>query len=92
MVGSRCWITVNGSACGAVPATQQPSLIEQAVRRPRAADVERRRREIGSRIERIAEMYKWGDLTREAYRADRERLEAELGTLQAATSQAEVLA
>src|SRR5215213_762541 len=27
-------------------------------------DAERRRREIGARIERIAEMYKWGDLTR----------------------------
>ena len=32
-----------------------------------------------ARIERIAEMYKWGDLTREAYRGEREQLEAELG-------------
>jgi site-specific DNA recombinase len=54
-------------------------------------DAERRRREIGSRIERIAEMYKWGDLTREAYRGERQRLEKELGTLRAVTSQAEVL-
>jgi site-specific DNA recombinase len=55
-------------------------------------DAERRRREIGGRIERIAEMYKWGDLTREAYRAEREQLEAEHTTLRVATSQAEVLA
>jgi site-specific DNA recombinase len=54
-------------------------------------DAERRRREIGARIERIAEMYKWGDLTREAYRAERERLEAELATLRTTTNQAEVL-
>jgi DNA invertase Pin-like site-specific DNA recombinase len=54
-------------------------------------DAERRRREIIGRIERTAEMYKWGDLTREAYRAERERLEAELATLRVATSQAEVL-
>ena len=54
-------------------------------------DAERRRREISGRIERIAEMYKWGDVTREAYRAERERLEAELATLRVATSQAEVL-
>ena len=44
-------------------------------------DAERRRREIGARIERIAEMYKWGDITREAYRAEREQLEGERGTL-----------
>ncbi len=41
-------------------------------------DAERRRREIAGRIERIAELYTWGDLTREAYRAERERLEMEL--------------
>jgi DNA invertase Pin-like site-specific DNA recombinase len=54
-------------------------------------NAERRRREITGRIERIAEMYKWGDITRDAYRAERERLEAELATLRVATSQAEVL-
>src|SRR5215218_9645886 len=55
-------------------------------------DAERRRREIISRIERIAEMYKWGDITREAYRAEREHLEGELGRLRTTTSHAEVLA
>ncbi len=55
-------------------------------------DAERRRREIGGRIERIAEMYKWGDLTREAYRAEREQLEAELARLRGTTDRAAVLA
>jgi DNA invertase Pin-like site-specific DNA recombinase len=54
-------------------------------------DDERRRREIASRLERIKELYKWGDLTREAYIADRDRLEAELATLNGATDQATVL-
>jgi len=54
-------------------------------------DADRRRREIASRIERIAEMYKWGDLTREAYRAEREHLEAEVATLRGATDRAGVL-
>ena len=55
-------------------------------------DAERRRREIAGRIERIAELYKWGDLTREAYRSERERLEAELAGLRGATDRARVLA
>jgi site-specific DNA recombinase len=55
-------------------------------------DEERRRREIAARLERIKELYTWGDLTREAYVADRDRLEAELATLRGATDQAAVLA
>src|SRR3712207_9027199 len=50
-----------------------------------------RRREIGARIERIAEMNKWGDITRDAFRAELDGLEAELGSLRTTTSQAEVL-
>jgi hypothetical protein len=34
----------------------------------------------GPRIERIAEMHKWGDLTREAWLTEREHLKAELAT------------
>ncbi|MDP9356641.1 MAG: recombinase family protein [Chloroflexota bacterium] len=45
-------------------------------------DAERRRREIDGRLGRIRELYAWGDLTREAYRAERERLEAERSGLQ----------
>ncbi len=40
-----------------------------------------RRREMEGRLERIAELYKWGDLTREAYVAERDRLQAELSAL-----------
>jgi hypothetical protein len=47
-------------------------------------DGERRRQEIGNRLERITELYKWGDLTREAYTDERDRLQAELATLQGA--------
>ncbi len=54
-------------------------------------DDDRRRREIVSRLERIRELYKWGDMTREAYVAERDKLEAELATLQGATDQAAVL-
>src|SRR5262249_37847026 len=55
-------------------------------------DGERRRREIANRLERIKELYTWGDLTREAYVADRDRLEAELATLRRSTDVAAVLA
>ena len=55
-------------------------------------DAERRRSEIASRIERLAEMYRWGDITREAYRAERGHLEAELVGLRGATDRAAVLA
>ena len=44
-------------------------------------DADQRRLEISNRIERIAEKYTWGDLTRDAYRADREYREFELSTL-----------
>ena len=44
-------------------------LYEQA--HDRRDDAARRRREIDNRLERIRELYKWGDLTREAYLAER---------------------
>jgi DNA invertase Pin-like site-specific DNA recombinase len=37
-------------------------------------DADRQRREIESRLERMADLYAWGDLTREAYLAERGRL------------------
>ncbi len=55
-------------------------------------DADYRRQAIGGRIERIAELYRWGDLTREAYRAEREHLEAELSGLLGTTDRAAVLA
>jgi hypothetical protein len=55
-------------------------------------DSERERRELSGRLERIAEMYKWGDLTREAYRADREQIERKLAELRGTSTKADLLA
>jgi site-specific DNA recombinase len=54
-------------------------------------DAEGRRKAIGSRLERIAELYKWGDMTREAYVAERDRLTAERATLGSPVDQGAVL-
>jgi hypothetical protein len=54
-------------------------------------DAERRRREIQSRLERIAELYKWGDLTREAYQSERDKLQAELASIKGEANLADVL-
>jgi hypothetical protein len=51
----------------------------------------RRRREIEGRLERIRELYKWGELTREAYVADRDRLHAELSTVQTTSDRASLV-
>ena len=56
------------------------------------ADAARRRREISARLERIKELYGWGDLTREAYQAERERLQGELATMRGAGDYATALA
>jgi hypothetical protein len=55
-------------------------------------DSERRRREIKSRLERIAELYKWGDRTRDAYQGERDHLTAKLSTLRSTGTQSELLA
>src|SRR5262249_33436777 len=55
-------------------------------------DTERRRRELTGRLERLGEMYKWGDTTREAYQAERDRLQAELSSLQRTNDIATLLA
>ena len=54
-------------------------------------DSERRRREIESRLARIAELYKWGDLTRDAYQSERDQLQGELGGLKRTTSISDLL-
>jgi hypothetical protein len=54
-------------------------------------DADRRRRELTGRLERTKEMYGWGDLTREAYTAERDRIEAELAGLRGAGDRAAVL-
>ncbi len=58
----------------------------------RRDDAERRRREITGRLERVRELYAWGDMTREAYVAERNHLDAELATLQGTGDQAALLA
>ncbi len=54
-------------------------------------DAERRRREITNRLERIRELYKWGDLTSEAYQSERDQLEAERATLRGSRDMAAIL-
>jgi DNA invertase Pin-like site-specific DNA recombinase len=48
-------------------------------------DADQQRREIESRLERIAELYAWGDLTREAYLTERDRLQDRLAGLRGTT-------
>jgi len=55
-------------------------------------DTDRRRREIEARLGRMAELYTWGDLTRDAYRVEREALEAERQMLEGTISGASILA
>ena len=54
-------------------------------------DTERERRTLTARLERIKELYKWGDLTREAYLAERDELEQRLTGLQGSADRAAVL-
>ncbi|MCC2626677.1 MAG: recombinase family protein [Thermomicrobiales bacterium] len=49
------------------------------------SDADRQRREIESKLERMADLYAWGDLTREAYLAERGRLQDRLTGLRGAT-------
>ena len=55
-------------------------------------DDERRRTEIAGRLARIKELYGWGDLSRQAYQAEPERLQAELAALRGAADQAAAIA
>ena len=48
------------------------------------SDDETRRRQVVSPLERIRELYAWGDLDRSAYRQERDALTTELATLAAA--------
>ncbi|MBA2754154.1 MAG: recombinase zinc beta ribbon domain-containing protein [Chloroflexia bacterium] len=57
----------------------------------RRDDGERRRREIEGRLDRIKQLYGWGDLTRSAYVSERDHLEIELATLAGSTDRAAVL-
>ena len=56
------------------------------------SDDEARRRQIISRLERIRELYGWGDLDRSAYRQERDALTTELATLVVDDDRSRVLA
>jgi hypothetical protein len=56
------------------------------------SDDETRRRQIFSRLERIRELYGWGDLDRSAYRQERDALTTELATLAVDDDRSRVLA
>jgi site-specific DNA recombinase len=57
----------------------------------RRDDTHRQRQESENRLARIAELYAWGDLTREAYQAERDRLQERLAVLRNAGEWATVL-
>ncbi|MDP9364143.1 MAG: recombinase family protein [Chloroflexota bacterium] len=44
-------------------------------------DAERKQRDINARLERLKRMYEWGDLTEDAYLAERQRLRVEMTAL-----------
>ena len=54
-------------------------------------DAARARRELAGRLERIKELYAWGDMTREAYQAERDRLEARLAAAKGTGERAALL-
>jgi len=51
-----------------------------------------RRRQIESRLERIKELYAWGDMERDAYQSERDALSGELATLTQDMDQSVILA
>ena len=55
-------------------------------------DAARRGRELTAKLERTKEMYSWGDLTREAYVAQRDHIERELALLKGTTDYASSVA
>ncbi len=55
-------------------------------------DTEVRRREVAGRLERIKQLFKWGDLDVADYRVERDTLEAELAGLRATTHRSGLLA
>jgi hypothetical protein len=72
-------------------AVAQLVALDAGARAGRDGD-ERRRAEIAGRLARIKELYGWGDLNREAYQAERERLQAELAALRRSADQAAAIA
>ncbi len=55
-------------------------------------DTSQRRRQAEARLGRIKELYSWGDMTREDYQVERDRLQIEVGLLRESSDYAAVLA
>ena len=55
-------------------------------------DSERTRAQLKQRLERLKQMYQWGDLEREEYQTERDRLQSELAQLRDSRDQAAALA
>jgi DNA invertase Pin-like site-specific DNA recombinase len=54
-------------------------------------DTEQQQRQVAGRLERIKDLYMWGDLTREAYLTERNQLEQHLARLQTTTDRVALL-
>lgn len=65
-----------------LPADWQQAILDDAVRDDGARDnVEQQRRLLSGRLERLKDLYGWGDLTREQYQSERQTIERELTRL-----------
>ena len=65
-----------------LPPDWQRVIVEEAARSHSPEyDAAQRRRQLEGRLNRIKELYAWGDLTRDGYLAERERVERELTRL-----------
>jgi site-specific DNA recombinase len=54
-------------------------------------DTEQQRRQVTGRLERMKDLYTWGDLTREAYLTERDQLEQQLARFQGTTDRVALL-
>jgi site-specific DNA recombinase len=65
----------------ALPDDWQRFILDVAQQADARAEVEAQRRQYQTRLDRLKDLYGWGDLTREHYLAERERIERELSRL-----------
>jgi site-specific DNA recombinase len=64
-----------------LPETWKRKLIAQANEQAETPDLELQRQQLQTRLERLKELYAWGDLTRERYQRERDAIESELARL-----------
>jgi site-specific DNA recombinase len=69
-------------AAFAFPSDWKDLVIEEAQRADEGPDdIDQQRRQVEGRLERLKELYKWGDVSRDQYLAERAALEKELARL-----------